>query len=104
MTLIALSLVFLLVLAADGVSVAEGIATGIAGVVAPILAQVLKRMVGVSGLWALLLSVAVSAAIAVASMYMAGAVNTFGELVQQAAAVFGIATVVYKLVAVAADA
>lgn len=83
---------------------AEGIAIGIAGTVAPILAQVVKKLTGASGAVAMLLTVVVSAAIALLSLYLAGEIHTFGDVVTNAMAVFGIATVVFKLVSSAKSA
>jgi len=76
---------------------AESIAIGIAGFVAPILAQFAKRLTGASGNVAMLLTVGVSAAIALVSLYVAGEIHSVGDVVKQAMAIFGIATVLYKL-------
>ena len=94
-----LTAVFALLLQATGeVSVAEGIATGIAGFVAPLLVQVLKKLTDTSGFKALLISVAVSAAVALVAMYVAGEIASVGDAVKQITSVFGIATIVYNAI------
>lgn len=75
---------------------ASGVATGIAGVVAPILAQIIKKMTGASGLTAMIVAVVASAIVAVAAMFVSGDATSFGDIVKNVSAVFGIATVVYN--------
>lgn len=79
------------------VTTANALATAIAGLVAPVLTQILKNAVGWSDAAALALTVAVSTAVAVTAMWLAGEIQSFGEMAKQAAAVFGLATLVYKL-------
>lgn len=97
MILLIVLFAFLFLLEAASVSAAQGIALTIAGVVAPIVAQLIKRWGGVAGRWALALALAVSAAVALVALYMAGEVHSFGDVVKNIAAVFGIATVVFRL-------
>jgi hypothetical protein len=91
-----ITIFFLLTVLLLAVSNAEGLATGIAGLVAPILAQIVKRLTGADGTAALVVTVVVSAAIAVGSLYLAGEIHGFGDVLKQAMAVFGIATLLYK--------
>lgn len=83
------------------VSTGEGIAIAIAGVLAPILAQFMKGLTGASGLWALLVAIVASGVVAIVAMFIAGEARTIGDFIQNISAVFGIATVVYKLIAAA---
>jgi hypothetical protein len=96
--------IFILLLVFFEVSKAEGIATGIAGFVAPMLAEVVKRVTGASGFTAIVVTVVVSAAIAVVSLYMAGEIHSVGDVIKQAMAIFGVATVVYRGFMAAKDA
>lgn len=83
--------------AVAGVTVAQGIALTIAGIVAPFIAQVIKNWTGAGGAWAMLLACAVSAAIAIAASFIAGDVHSVSDVVKNAMAVFGVATVVFHL-------
>jgi len=78
-------------------SMAEGSALLIAGVVAPILAQFVKRMFGASSLAALAVTLVVATLVALAGMYVAGQIHSAGDVLKQIMAVFGIATLIYKL-------
>lgn len=82
---------------------AEMIATTIAGIVAPILAQLAKRLFGTTGVGSLILAIVVSAITAVGALWYAGEIHTFGDVLKQISAVFGIATVVYKLYTAATE-
>ena len=93
-----LVVLMILMLQTAGVSVAQGIALTIAGGVAPFVAQVLKKWSRLNGPYAMLLAAAVSAAIALVASFIAGDWHTIGDLVKNAAAVFGLATVVYHLI------
>lgn len=76
---------------------AEGAATMIAGLAAPIVAQLVKRAFGASGLGALAVTVVASALVALGALYMAGEIHSVGDVLKQITAVFGIATIVYKI-------
>jgi hypothetical protein len=82
-------------------STAEGSATLIAGVIAPMLAQLVKKLFGASGHGALAVTVVVAALVAIGAMYVAGEIHSVGDVVKQITAVFGIATIVYKMFALA---
>jgi hypothetical protein len=82
-------------------STAEGAATLIAGLVAPIVAQAAKRLFGASGLGALAVTVVASALVAIAAMYWAGEIHSVGDALKQAMSIFGMATLVYKIVTAA---
>ena len=97
LTLIAFTFLFF-ALATGDVSAAEGIAIGMAGVVAPFVAQGLKRWGNIAGNRALVLAIAVSAAIALAALYVSGEITSVADVVRNIAAVFGIATVVFRLI------
>jgi hypothetical protein len=79
------------------VTTANAVATLIAGAVAPLLTQVLKKMVGWSDTAALMLTVAVSVVVAFVSMWLVGEIQSLADVATSSAAVFGLATLVYKL-------
>jgi hypothetical protein len=86
--------VMLLLLTVLGVG-AQGIALTIAGVIVPLVTHAVKGRA--SGTWALLIAVGVSGVIALAATAIAGDIHSVGDVVKNASAVFGVATVVYKL-------
>lgn len=96
-TILLISVVLLL-------STGEGVGTAVAGFIAPFMAQWIKKKFGASGGWALAITVAVSAVVAVGAMFYAGELHTFGDVVQNVASVFGVATIVYKLLIAPAPA
>lgn len=83
------------------VTTAEGVATMIAGVAAPIVAQLVKKAFGASGFGALAVTVAASGLVALGAMYAAGEIHSVGDALKQITAVFGIATIAYKIFALA---
>jgi hypothetical protein len=101
-----LGLLLVLVITAlflEVVSVSQGIALGIATVVGPILSQVLKNWIGTTGFKAVLLAAFVSGALAVAATFIAGEAHSIGDIVKNASAVFGLATILYRGFAAATD-
>ena len=81
---------------------AQATALGIAAVVFPILTHLIKGKA--TGMAALLIAVAVSAAIAVAATYMAGDLHNLGDLAKNAGSIFALGTILYKSVAAIGDA
>lgn len=84
-------------LQAAGVSAAQGIALTFAGIIAPIIAQVIKNWTNAGGVWAMLLAALVAGVIAIVASFIVGDWHTFGDLVKNAVAVFGVATIVFHI-------
>src|SRR5882724_3437715 len=103
MTLGLLILFVITVLFLEAVSASQGIALGIATVVGPILSQLLKNWIGTSGFKAVLLAAVVSGTLAVAATFIAGEAHSVGDIVKNASAVFGLATILYRGFAAATD-
>lgn len=85
-----------LIFAVVASSVAEGLALTIAGVIAPIVTQLLKHLTDASGRLALIITVVVSAVVALLALYLSGEIHGIGDVLKQIGAVFALATVVYK--------
>jgi hypothetical protein len=74
----------------------QAIALLVASAAGPFVAEAIKRWAGTSGFKAVLIAAAVSGLLAIGATFISGDAHSFGDVVRNASAVFGLATLLYR--------